>query len=42
MMTDLDGREAGMEERVGKFMVVLGAVLTGLTLLVVFLGWLMR
>lgn len=42
MLTNFDAHEVDTEERVGKFMVVLGAVLTGLTLLVLFLGWLMH
>jgi hypothetical protein len=42
MLTHFDAHEDDAEERVGKFMVVLGAVLTGLTLLVLVVGWVMH
>ena len=39
MLIHFDAHEDDAEERVGKFMVVLGAALTGLTVLVLFIGW---
>lgn len=42
MLTECDVKKHDTEERVGKAMTVLGLVTTGLTILVLFIGWLLN